>query len=469
MNENDNRRRPLNGPDGDGINRYDEFQRQYEEQLREFSLLNDNIDYDDEIEFQQYDLNESGAAKRSVRPDRYENSAAQKRTAAQSSKPAKAGSKPSRKKSGRSKSSSQQHIRRDEPLRFGSHSESRKNQKDKQKYKTSRSEKQNNKGVKNKKMRKEKRRSPVKTFFVCLLVLIIVLFVLLQLLIFRYLGMVDYVESGERLVTNASMKSDDVMNVLVIGSDTRSKEERGRTDSMILMSVNKKTKEITMTSFMRDMYVEIPDNGWAKMNAAYVYGGAELLMDTIELNFDIDVDKYVYVDFYAFVDIVDAVGGIELDISDEEAAAMTSPMNEQNMYLGKPMGTDNLKSGGKSMKVNGNQALAYARTRYAGNADFERTQRQRTVISKILEKAKTLNPLELDSFARTCMSNLTTNMTKNELYFMTYRIPFMLKYDVNQLRIPEEGAYSYGNHDGQSTLDVDFDMCREALKNKIYK
>lgn len=132
--------------------------------------------------------------------------------------------------------------------------------------------------------------------------------IIAELLIYRYVSMINIVDTGERLYTKASMYDDDIMNVLVIGSDSRSVDERGRTDSMIILSINKNNKEIVMTSLMRDMYVEIPNNGWSKLNAANVYGGPELLMDTIELNFDIRIDKYIYIDFYSFVDIVDAVG-----------------------------------------------------------------------------------------------------------------------------------------------------------------
>lgn len=163
-----------------------------------------------------------------------------------------------------------------------------------------------------------------------------------NVLIWRYIGMVNKVQRGQRANTEASMNSPDVRNILLIGSDTRNADERGRTDSMILLSINSTTKEITMTSFMRDMYVNIKGidadgndiDTWSKLNAAYVYGGAELLMDTIEYNFDIAVDDYVYIDFLSFVDIVDAVGGIELDISDEEAEGMKPPMAEQNKLLG---------------------------------------------------------------------------------------------------------------------------------------
>lgn len=310
--------------------------------------------------------------------------------------------------------------------------------------------------------------SAVGRFFKGFFIILLVLILLFQLLIFRYISMVNSVDKGERLVTEASMSDKAVTNILLIGSDTRDEEERGRTDSMILLSINKNSKEITMTSLMRDCYVEIPDYGWAKLNAAYAYGGAELLMDTIMLNFDVEVDRYAYVSFFSFIDIVDAVGGIEIDLSDEEAQYMTDPMAEQNKYLGNKKGTDYLTHGGDGMLLNGNQALAYARLRYVGNADFERTQRQRTVITKIIAKAKTLNPLELDNFLKVCASNLTTNMSKGEMYVTVYKLLFSMNYEMNQLRIPQEGAYYYGAHDGQSTLDLDFDACQKEIKRKIY-
>lgn len=299
-------------------------------------------------------------------------------------------------------------------------------------------------------------------------IILIVLILLFQLLIFRYISLVNSVDTGERLITDASMSDKAVTNILLIGSDTRDESERGRTDSMILLSINKNTKEITMTSLMRDSYVEIPDHGWDKLNAAYAYGGAELLMDTIMYNFDIEVNCYAYVSFFSFIDIVDAAGGIRIDLSDEEAQYMTDPMAEQNKYLGNKKGTDYLTEGGEDKLLNGNQALAYARLRYVGNADFERTQRQRTVITKIIESAKTLDPLALDNFLKVCASELTTNMSKSEMYVMFYKLLFSLNYDTEQLRIPQEGAYYYGSHDGQSTLDLDFDACQKELKKVIY-
>ena len=326
--------------------------------------------------------------------------------------------------------------------------------------------------------KKEKKKStPLKKFFTFILVMILIVFVGLQFLIWKYIGDVNKVETQERSYTNGSMDSRNVLNILLVGSDSRSMQERGRTDSIILLSIDKKKKQMTMTSFMRDTYVTFPgldrdedgidDQG--KINAANVYGGPELLLDTIEYNFDISVDKYFYVDFFSFAKIVDAVGGIELDITDEEAEGMKPPMAEQNNIFGNKKGTDYLDKGGKSLHVNGNQALAYARLRYVGNADFQRTERQRTVISKIVEKAKTLNPIELNSFIETTLESLTTNYTSNELYLLSYRLPFIAKYKIVSQRIPEDDTFTYGDHLGVgSTLDIDFDKAKDKLRTSIY-
>lgn len=319
------------------------------------------------------------------------------------------------------------------------------------------------------------KRHPVSTFFRTLILLILVIFIGANGLMYYYISLVNVRDRGQRSYTSGSLHSSDVTNILLIGSDARDPEEFGRTDTMMILSVNKSKKTITLTSLMRDMYVEIAGydhdgnsvDFWDKLNAAYVHGGAELLMDTIEYNFDISVDDYAYVDFYAFVDIVDAIGGIEVDVTDEEAAGMEDPMGEQNWYMNKPSGTDYLDHGGH-LNLNGNQALAYARLRYVGNADFQRTERQREVINKIVEKVKHSDPLTINRFARASCSHLTTNMDRPEMMIMVYKALFSMNYEMRSLRIPPEDCYWYGEHDGQSTLDVDLDACREVLRSELY-
>ena len=313
-----------------------------------------------------------------------------------------------------------------------------------------------------------------------ILILLAVLFV--NIMIIRYLSKVTYRETGKRSFTTASLHSDNVQNILLIGSDAREEGERGRTDSIILLSIDSKKDRTTMTSFMRDCYVTLPEydldgdgacygeGDRCKLNAAYVYGGAELLMDTIEYNFDVAVDRYIYIDFYSFIDIVDSVGGIELDITDEEAIGMKAPMYEQNKYLGNPQGTDYLSCGGNGIMVNGNQALGYARLRYVGNADFMRTERQRTVINSLLKMAGTLSIFGKDKFASAVASNIETNLSKWELYKLIIRSPWILKYETKELRIPGDDEFGFGTAaDKSSVLMINFTSCIETLNREIYE
>ncbi|MBR6872832.1 MAG: LCP family protein [Ruminococcus sp.] len=367
-------------------------------------------------------------------------------------------SKKKKKKKKKSSARREVHINRSEPLQFGM-SDKRKKDGD----------------------AAVKKKSPVKKAIIIVLIIILVLVLLLQIIILRYVTKITYRSTGPRFFTTANLHSDDVLNILLIGSDTRDSEERGRTDSLILLSVDKSNKRTTMTSFMRDCYVTLPEydldgdgsfygaGDKCKLNAAYVYGGAELLMDTIEYNFDVAVDKYIYIDFFSFIDIIDAVGGIDLDVTDEEAVGMQDPMREQNRYLGNEYGTDYLTKGGSKLHLNGNQALGYARLRYVGNADFQRTERQRTVISKLLETARSSGIFTLDKFASAICSHIETNMTKWEIYKLCYRVPFIVKYETKQLRVPSDEEYSYGSGwDGSSVLAIDYPAVIDRLGRELY-
>ena len=121
-----------------------------------------------------------------------------------------------------------------------------------------------------------------------------------------------YAVSGEPL------KAKGVTNILLIGNDSRTAGEDGRSDAMILLSISDKTKTIHMTSLLRDMYVDIPGHDGNRLNAAYSFGGAELLMETVEANLDVEVNRFVQVNFQAFADVVDAVGGVDLEVTNEE-------------------------------------------------------------------------------------------------------------------------------------------------------
>ena len=262
-----------------------------------------------------------------------------------------------------------------------------------------------------------------------------------------------------------------VSNVLLIGTDSRDlSQERGRSDSMILASINKKTRELTLTSFLRDSYVYIDDEyGYGKLNAAYSYGGAGLLMDTIESNYGVRIDDYVLISFAACANVIDAVGGVKLDLTDEEADAVNEILiSEVNELMGDDRNDDLLDCGGKQ-KLDGKQALSYSRIRYVGNADFERASRQRTVMTQVLKKAA-VNPVAMARIFVTALPELSTNLSVGKSYGYTLRAPILLiGYQLKTQQIPADGTFYGDDVDGESVLRVDCDANRQVLKDTIYR
>ena len=319
------------------------------------------------------------------------------------------------------------------------------------------------------KPKKHKKHSLWKKVLKIICIVIVALFLLYSVVALIGIISMNHVTDEERTYTDGSLDASYVKNVLVIGSDTRDPDtDSGRSDSMILISINSRTGEIYLTSIMRDAYVYIPGYGNAKLNAAYSYGGADLLMDTIEYNYEIHIEDYVMFTFEAFVDVIDAVGGVEITISDEEAEAINDILiSEVNELMGDDTNDDLLDAGG-TLVLNGKQALSYARIRYVGNADFERTERQRTVIEAVIESALS-NPISIVNICLSSFSELTTNMSVASLYSYAVLTPFQLIfYDLEQQRIPTDDMYTNATIDGQSVLEVDFDAAIDLLEETIY-
>ena len=175
-------------------------------------------------------------------------------------------------------------------------------------------------------------------------------------------------------------------NIALFGLDNRSTGnfERGNSDTIIVVSISKKSGEIRMASVYRDTYLDIGDNTFRKANAAYANGGPKQAIEMLNKNLDLNITDYVSVDFSALVDAIDALGGIELDITAEEAEWLNGYIVETNQVPGHNSGP---VSPGENVHVDGVQATSYARIRYVG-LDYQRTERQRTVITKMFEKAK---------------------------------------------------------------------------------
>lgn len=312
---------------------------------------------------------------------------------------------------------------------------------------------------KKKKRKKKQSGSPAKRILLTVFTVILLLFVLYSAFSFFAIKQLRKADPETHTVTAAAPFSDPaVRNILLIGSDSRG-DERGRADSIILLSVSRANHTVTLTSLLRDSYVSIPGHGTDKLNAAYSYGGAALLADTVVNNFNIRVDDYFSVGFVGFVHLADALGGTEITLSDREAQAVNEILhNEVNEIMGDPADADYLAGGG-TLHLNGKQTLAYSRIRYVGNADFERTERQRTVLSQLLSNAKHLRVSGVQKIMTDVLPEITTNLSEASLYGLSLTMPAkLLIYDMQTLRLPADGTYeNQYAADGAMVLAVNFD------------
>ena len=269
-------------------------------------------------------------------------------------------------------------------------------------------------------------------------------------------------------LAETDMSEDGVTNILLIGSDSRNVEDDGRSDAMILLSISNKTRSIQLISLLRDMYVEIPGHDGNRLNAAYAFGGPELLMETVNQNLDIEVNRYVVVNFQAFANLVDAVGGVEIDVTNEEVSWINAYLNEYNMLRDMPIDTDYLDTSlSGNITLNGPQALAYSRNRYMGT-DFGRTERQRKVLTAIIKELPKAMLTNAEGISEGLFPNLTTNLTKEECKELSLDVAKLALFDLEQSSVPVEGSYRDANIRGMAVLEVDFETNRKYLRKKIY-
>lgn len=261
---------------------------------------------------------------------------------------------------------------------------------------------------------------------------------------------------------HVATKVDGVVNILLVGQDTRG-EQRQRSDSMIILSINKNTKQMTMVSVMRDLYVQIPGYSDNRINSAYAFGGFELLDATIEQNLGVVIDYNVEVNFNGFKDIVDNVGGIDIDLTAEEVEYMNSEKFAHTMNYKKKqdfkVGTNHL---------DGAQALCYARIRRVGD-DFARTQRQRTIIQTVYQKAKEESWTKLLGIYESVADDLTTDMDPLQLVSVAFSGYDMGLDSLNSYRVPSDGSYLNETINRMMVLvPKDWNATRSEVKEYLY-
>lgn len=262
------------------------------------------------------------------------------------------------------------------------------------------------------------------------------------------------------------ISDEDVINILCIGTDTRQKGKNSRSDAMIVLSLNTEKKTITLTSVLRDIYVDIPGYNKNKLNAAMAFGNVSLLKETIEQNFKIKIDRYMIVDFFSFVDIIDAVGGVELEVTEGEQKYINQYLTEINRLLGDPIDHNQLKEHGL-VKLDGRQALSYSRIRYIGT-DFGRTERQRKVMLSTFDKVKDSNFVVLSELLNKTLPYVTTDLTQSEILGLLVDLPEYKNYTISSNCIPYENTYTFCTINKMSVIGIDFEKNIEMFNKDIY-
>lgn len=267
------------------------------------------------------------------------------------------------------------------------------------------------------------------------------------------------------------VSDDDIINILIVGSDRRSNETANeRSDSTMIATLDMKTKSVKVTSLMRDMYINIPDHGMDKFNSSYAYGGVELLADTISTNFDIKLDGYVIVDFSSFRKVINKLGGVEVTVSEDDAAYLNNTGPVDSGFI--------LKEKYRTVKVgkqtlNGSQALAYSRIRKVthptyGDGDFGRCMRQQEVIQAILKKVKKQSMTEVISLATSIMSDVSTDLNSSTIKRLVRTVMNLDTKEIQSLRLPYEGTYKMGRRNGMFVFLINLEANKAKLQNFIY-
>jgi len=239
--------------------------------------------------------------------------------------------------------------------------------------------------------------------------------------------------------SGAAAEDAETFNLLLIGLDAYDAEETGRSDAMMLAQITPSTGDVKLISFLRDLYVSIPGHGRTRLNAAYVYGGAELLKRTLEENFHVRIDRTAAVNFSEMANMIDQIGGIEVEITKEELRELNDNLVRYNQHMGIPE-MDGLLEESGLVRLSGVQALSFSRIRSL-DSDFGRTGRQQQVLLGILRQLTTLDLFRLMGLAITNLGKLDTDLTLGDIRALAPLVTNGSNLRLRTAHVPFDGAY----------------------------
>lgn len=282
----------------------------------------------------------------------------------------------------------------------------------------------------------------------------------LMLYAYKTLHSFNYDKNSTVLEEQDDLMNDSmVLNTLLIGSDSMSTGDGGRSDSMILLSLDARHKKIKLTSLMRDIWVTIPGYGQDRLNASYAFGGPQLTIETIARNFGILIDRYAVVDFEGFLNIIDTLGGVDLELTADECAYINKYSQDKHTLRG---------SGLKHLT--GLQALHYSRDRNSIGSDYDRTSRQRNLLKSLVNQMKSANLAQITEILTQIGPLVTTNFKANEISRMATHAMTYLKYPVEEFRLPTDDNVRNETYSGKMVLVINsLAKAKQDIYNFIYE
>lgn len=256
-----------------------------------------------------------------------------------------------------------------------------------------------------------------------------------------------------------------IQNIALFGVDAE-QGDVGRSDSIMILTIDKNNNKVKLTSIMRDSYVNIIGRSKDKLNHAYAYGGAQLAMQTLNNNFDLNIKDFASVNFSGLQKIIDILGGVEVTITQDEIPHMANYVNSINSFTKEKAET--IKTPG-TYNLNGTQALAYTRIRYTEGNDYKRTERQRTVLTQVFEKIKQTSVTEWPSLLNEILPLVETSMDKSEILGLGNSIIKMGNVQVEQERFPLDGDCEGTMIGGVYYLQFDEEATVASLHDYIFE
>lgn len=270
----------------------------------------------------------------------------------------------------------------------------------------------------------------------------------------------------------SEMNNNNVTNIALFGVDQRSNESQTRSDAIMILTVDKVYNKIKITSIMRDTAVLVEGYGQQKINTAYFYGGPQLAVKTLNQNFSLNISEYATVNFQQMAQIIDAIGGVEINVSELERQDANNSIYEQASTAG--MDVDIIENSGYQT-LSGTQAVAYARIRRVSTSggvsdDFGRTERQREVLEQMFNKAISMNPLKYTELAKEMLPAVQTSLNISEIIDLSTILLRGVEFE--GVRIPAnddligDGSIYLGS---QQALNVDLTKATSKLYDFIYR